>query len=177
MGGASTPTGRSQATDFEELFQKYRQAVFNLLLRMTGNYDGAIDLTQDVFVRALRAWPTLRDPGQARTWLFRIARNVALRSLDNQRRHPTSSLEDLDETPASGAPALDDELLRKERAAALQRALNSLPAETRLILLLRDKEGMEYSEIAQVLGCSQGTVASRLNRARRRLGRKLEQMR
>ena len=144
---------------------------------MSGNYDRALDLTQDVFVNALRGWRSVRDPSRIRAWLFRIARNVALRNTHEERRLPTESLEGRD--PSLGSTGVDPEeqILQQERERLIEEALRSLPTEMRLAVLLRDKEGLEYREMAQVLGCSEGTVASRLNRARRLLGKKIARMR
>jgi len=155
----------------------YRKPVFNLLLRMSGNYDRALDLTQDVFVNALRGWRSVRDPSRIRAWLFRIARNVALRNIHEERRLPTESLEGRDPGLRSNGVNPEEQILQQERERLVEEALRSLPPDVRLTVLLRDKEGLDYREMAQVLGCREGTVASRLNRARLLLGKKIARMR
>lgn len=177
LRGELSSAGRTWITDFEEIFRTYRKPVFNFLLRMSGNYDKALDLTQDVFVNALRGWPGLRDRSRAKVWLFRIARNVALRGMQHERRYPTESLEAHSGTLRSDGANPEEETLQHERREAMQQALGSLPAGLRMVLLLRDGEELDYREIAQVLGCSEGTVASRLNRARQLLGRKIRRVR
>ena len=168
-----TLAGRAQIDEFESMFRDYRKPVFNLLLRMTGSHDRALDLTQEVFVRALQGWAELRDRARVRGWIFRIARNVALRGMDQDRRGRTEPLESVAGVLESTEARPDEQFMQQEEKRALQRALDSLPTGMRLVLLLRDMEGLEYRQIAQVLGCSEGTVASRLSRARQLVGRKL----
>lgn len=150
---------------FAELVRRHQDAVFRFVLRMVGTRDEALDLTQDAFVRAWQALPQWQPEAQFRTWLFRIASNAALDAL---RRRRVVAFEPLDETwqVAAGEPDPEERLALKQRVAALGAGLAKLSAEHREILLLREVESMAYEEIGAVLGLSEGTVKSRLARAR-----------
>ena len=150
---------------FAELVRRHQDAVFRFVLRMVGSRDEALDLTQDAFVRAWQALPQWQPEAQFRTWLFRIASNAALDAL---RRRRMVTFEPLGETfeVAAGDPDPEKRLELKQRVAALGASLARLSAEHREILLLREVENLSYGEIGAVLGLSEGTVKSRLARAR-----------
>ena len=150
---------------FTELVRRHQDAVYRFVLRMVGTRDEALDLTQDAFVRAWQALPQWQPGAQFRTWLFRIASNAALDAL---RRRRVVAFEPLDETfeAAADEPDPQKRLELKQRVAALEASLAKLSAEHREILLLREVENMSYEEIGAVLALSEGTVKSRLARAR-----------
>jgi RNA polymerase sigma-70 factor (ECF subfamily) len=159
---------------FNILVERYQNPLYNLCFRMLGSREGAEDATQDAFISSYRNLERFR--GEAfRPWLFRIAVNACYDELRRRRSRPAVSLDEprgegglpidvpsRSETPESGAERL-------ELADALREALAALPHDQRLVVILRDVQGLEYAEIAQVTGTSLGTVKSRLNRARRRL--------
>jgi RNA polymerase sigma-70 factor (ECF subfamily) len=132
---------------------------------MVGTRDEALDLTQDAFVRAWQALPQWQPEAQFRTWLFRIASNAALDALRRRRVVEFEPLNDAFEA-AADEPDPEKRLELKRRVAALEASLAKLSAEHREILLLREVENMTYEEIGAVLGLSEGTVKSRLARAR-----------
>lgn len=150
---------------FAELVLRHQDAVYRFVLRMVGTRDEALDLTQDAFVRAWQALPQWQPEAQFRTWLFRIASNAALDAL---RRRRVVGFEPLDEAlePPGDEPDPERRLELKQRVAALEASLAKLSAEHRDILLLREVENMSYAEIGAVLALSEGTVKSRLARAR-----------
>lgn len=150
---------------FAILVRRHQDGVHRFVLRMVGSRDEALDLTQDAFVRAWQALPQWEPEAQFRTWLFRIASNAALDAL---RRRRLVGFEPLDEAFEAAADEPDPEkrLELKQRVAALEASLAKLSAQHREILLLREVENMSYEEIGAVLALSEGTVKSRLARAR-----------
>lgn len=159
---------------FDELVTRFEKRVYNLALRMTGNAEDANDLAQEAFVRVYTALPGFKGESSFSTWLYRIVTNVCL---DELRRRGRQSVVSLDQ-PVSGeegplarqtADPADGPLDRLERAevrAAVQHGINQLQPDHRAVLVLRDLQGLSYEEIASALGCSLGTVKSRLNRSR-----------
>jgi len=156
---------------FAVLVRQYQDRVFRFILRMVGARDEAMDLTQETFMKAHQALPGWRPETQFRTWLFRIAHNAALDVLRRRERIEFVSLSDLsagEEDHALPDPARqpDERLADRQSIELLERTLQELPAEHREILLLREVEDMSYTEIAATLGIAEGTVKSRIARAR-----------
>ena len=170
---------RNDTAAFDVLFLRHRRAVFSYTLRMVGDGPAAEDLTQECFLRVWRARERYQPTAAFRTWLFTIARRLALDELKRRETHPTvlaaDTADDKDsagtiESVAGVESANPQEIvMARELARALDRALRELPEEFREAAMLRDVEGMSYDEIAGVLGCPLGTVKSRLNAARKRL--------
>jgi RNA polymerase sigma-70 factor (ECF subfamily) len=162
---------RARAGDrqaFARLVRRHQERVFGFLLRMLGARDEAMDLTQDAFLKAWNALPGWKPEARFTTWLFQIARNTAL---DLLRRRQRIEFVPLDDETADGetrdaAPLPEERLADRQRIELLERALDALPAEQREILLLRELENMSYAEIAATLDINEGTVKSRLARAR-----------
>ena len=167
---------------FGELVEAYQTKVYNLALRMCGSQDDAFDLAQEAFFRAWRGLSGFQQESAFSTWLFRLTANVCLDWLRAKKRRPTVSLTSVDDEgeetqldvadPAKGPEEL---LLAAEDRAALARAMNALPVEYREILTLRAINDLSYTEIAAVLKLREGTVKSRLSRARLALRNKLLQ--
>ncbi len=156
---------------FAALVREYQDRVFRFILRMLGARDEAMDLTQETFTKAHQALPGWRPEAQFCTWLFRIAHNAALDLLRRRQRIEFVSFSDLpagEEDHALPDPARqpDQRLADRQSIELLERTLQELPSEQREILLLREMEDMSYSEIAATLGIAEGTVKSRLARAR-----------
>jgi RNA polymerase sigma-70 factor (ECF subfamily) len=157
---------------FNDLVLEFQGLVFNLCLRMLGGRQAAEDAAQETFIAAWRNLGSLR--GEAfRPWLLRIAANHCRDELRRRGRRPSSSLdlaleegvpEPFDPAPAPETSALDSELRRH-----ITRALEELPEEQRLAIVLCDIEGLDYTEIAAVMKTSLGTVKSRIARGRARL--------
>jgi RNA polymerase sigma-70 factor (ECF subfamily) len=166
---------------FEALVLRYQSRVYRLVRILAGNLPEAEDLTQETFIRAYRAIGRFRRDSTFRTWLHRIAVNATWSHLA-RRRHGISlvALEsDADGNMAvTDVAACDDDpetaLIRRQ---AIDRALATLSTEARLVITLRDIQGLEYQEIATITGVPIGTVESRLFRARRRLRPLLEPLR
>ena len=167
---------------FGQLVQEYQTKVYNLALRMCGSQDDAFDLSQEAFFRAWRNLPGFQFDSSFSTWLFRLTVNICLDWLRAKKRRPTVSLttiNDEDEELQLDVPdpgmSPEELLLAAEDRAELTRALNELPVEYREILTLRAINDMSYTEIAEVLKLREGTVKSRLSRARTALRNKLLQ--
>lgn len=150
---------------FAALVRRHQDRVFGFILRMLDARDEALELTQDVFVKAWQALPGWRPEARFSTWLLQIARNAALDQLRRRRLIQFAPLDDgLD--VADTAPGPEARYASRQRQALLENALQQIAAEHREILLLREVEDLSYGELAAVLGIAEGTVKSRLARAR-----------
>lgn len=158
---------------FSELVARYQDRIYRFLVRLTHSPDAALDLTQDTFLRAYQSLERWRPDALFKTWLFRIARNIAFDRLRREKRVVFVELEQdfALQDPAAGP---DAQLETAQRYRLLETALGQLPAEHREILLLREIEEMTYDEIALVLELNLGTVKSRIARARTALLAKIE---
>ena len=169
---------RVQAGDtdaFEPLVEKYKRKVFRLAYQVLRDQEEALDTAQEAFVKAFRALPGFKGDSAFYTWLFRITMNVAL-DRRRQRAARTKSLgagdvppEEWERTAVSTDPDPEDVATSAERRARIQKGLDSLSEPHRAIIILSDIEGLQYREIAEVLGIPMGTVMSRLHHARKRL--------
>jgi RNA polymerase sigma-70 factor (ECF subfamily) len=165
---------RGDLDAFNTLVQVHQRQVYNLCLRMLGSA-AAEDAAQETFITAYRRLGSFRG-GSFRAWLLRIAANACC---DELRRHqcgcrPAASLEAaLEAGSRADVPSPlanpEEETLRRELARHLQQGLATLPAEQRLAIILRDIHGLSYEELTEALGCSLGTVKSRIARGRARM--------
>jgi len=147
------------------LVRRHQASLHRYLVRMVGSHDEALDLTQEAFVRAWQALAQWEPGAQFRTWLYRIAANAAL---DVLRRRKTVEFVPLDDTFEAADAAAGPERLAQgmQEVRRLEAALARLTPERREVLLLREIEGMSYEDIGRVLALTEGTVKSRLARAR-----------
>ncbi len=153
---------------FEEIVRRYQRRVYAVALRIVRRHDVADDVAQEAFVRAHRNLASFDPARPFGPWIARIAANLAL----NHVRSPEAREQALPEGHAERASPRADplrEVLDQEARAALDAALGALPAEQRAVFVLRAVEELSYKEIADALGIAQGTVMSRLFRARERL--------
>jgi RNA polymerase sigma-70 factor (ECF subfamily) len=161
------------ARAFEELVIAHQHRVFGVALRMLGNAAEAEEVAQEAFLRAHRAIGSFRGEAKLSTWLYGIASRLCLNRLAGGERRLVRGEVELDRLAEPGAdPAAD--LERSEVEQALHRAIAELPEERRIVVVLRDLEGLSYEEIAAALELELGTVRSRLHRARTDLKDKLE---
>lgn len=171
------------ADAFETLVMKYQGPIYNLCFRLTGNWEDAADMTQEAFLKAWNALPRFHFDSAFSTWLYRLASNACLDHLRYQKRHPGVSLTAEDGEGASqvmdvsdDAPTPEEAAIAAEERARLRRAMNALDPEQRQILTLRAINGLSYTDIADILDVKEGTVKSRLARARIALRNKFERM-
>jgi len=171
---------------FTQLVARYKDSLTNYLNMMVGDYDTAVDLSQETFLRVYRNIGRYSNLYQFSTWIYRIATNLAIDEMRYRKRRgrvfycnvwksrvsddregPEFELTDLRRDPR-------DEVLRKESSQVLGDAIRSLPGKYRTAFIMKEVEHLPYEEIAKILKCSAGTVKSRLHRARELLQRKLE---
>jgi RNA polymerase sigma-70 factor (ECF subfamily) len=162
------------APAFEDLVMTYQHRVFGVALRMLGNRAEAEEVAQEAFVRAHRALGEFRGDAKLSTWLYAITSRLCLNRLASGERRMARQGEDALLRLSDAGPRPDAALERRELEAALGRAIADLPEDRRIVVVLRDLEGLSYEEIAQVLELELGTVRSRLHRARAELKEKLE---
>lgn len=160
---------------FDELVRRYKDRVYGVIYRFVGNHEDAMDLAQEVFVRAYQGLHAYRGHSQVYTWLYSIAANLSrnrLRDRTRKGRSRATSLEALEEAGAGmAAPGAGprEAAAKRELEAALEDCLADLPELYRFAFCLKTFDGMGYEEIALTVGCPPGTVKSRLNEARKRL--------
>jgi len=164
--------GEAQA--FEELVRTHQHRVFAVAMRMLGNAAEAEEVAQEVFLRAHRALGEFRGDAKLSTWLFAIASRLCLTRLAAAERSLIRQGEESVARLPHDAVGPDALLEQSELDAALHRAIAELPDERRIVVVLRDLEGLSYEEIAAALELPTGTVRSRLHRARLDLKDKLE---
>ena len=155
---------------FEVLVRRHEKTIFNLVYRMLGDYDDAIEVSQEVFLSAYRAIGQFRGDANFSTWLYRIALNHATtrRRSNNSRQHRTAPIEDM-ELIRDSQPGPAETLEKKEMQERVQLALNKLTPDDAAVILLRDLQDVPYDEVARLLEIPVGTVKSRLHRARQAL--------
>lgn len=158
---------------FAALVEANQAMVYSLAYRMTGNSEDAADLAQEAFLNAWRGLARFQGQASFSTWLYRLTSNACIDFLRREKRRSTLSLtleadeEESRQTEVSDERWSPEALLdRQESLQAVRRALTQLSDEHREVLLLRELEGLSYREIAQALGLEEGTVKSRIARAR-----------
>lgn len=163
---------------FEALIENYQTKAYNIALRILGNEEDAKDAVQDAFIKIYRSLSKFRGDSSFYTWVYRIVTNTcydlikkrkkdqnkvtSLTSYDNSREGEIEDIKDIVYEP-------EKMIDRKEDKEAIIRCLNKLSYDHKIIIILRDIQGFSYEEISQILDCSEGTVKSRINRARHKL--------
>lgn len=171
--------------DENEFLEKNAPLVYNLALRLTGNSTDAEDLAQDSLLRALKALPGFRGDSAASTWIYRITVNTWKNRVRSEKRRgfwKTISMavfsgvdgEEEQRDFKAEEPPIDSGLETGEKERVVQKALQELDEDSRAVVVLREIEGQSYQEIAAALEIPEGTVKSRLSRAREILKEKLK---
>lgn len=161
---------------YEELVTRYQSKVYSMALSFTRNREAADDLAQEVFLKAYLALPKFHGKSEFGTWLYRISINHIRDYLRKKGRAKEVSLDDVAEVAFSDREQAERAEMEKEteaRRTMVQKFVQGLPEKYRIILTLRDIQGLPYEDISRVLRLSPGTVDSRLHRARRMLRVKL----
>jgi len=168
---------------FRELLDEHRDRVFNITFRMLGNRAEAEDVAQEVFITVFKTIETFREESKFSTWLYRVTVNHTKNRIKYLSRRHQRDTDELDETSretngASGAPlrivAPDRALEGAQLDALVQEAIANLDEDHRVVVVLRDVEDLSIEEICEITGLPDGTVKSRLHRARLALKKKLQ---
>lgn len=170
---------------FSEIVSRYRNPLTNYIYRMLGDYEEAVDLAQESFVRVYFALERYRSDYAFSTYIYRIATNLAISEIRKRKRRRILSMTGLfdsgdgmarDLEPEDHRPRPDDSLSREELSGAIGKALASLPDKYRAPVVLRDVQELSYDAIAEVLGLGLGTTKSRISRGRAILKEKLDKI-
>ena len=167
---------------FQEIVRRYRNPITNFVYRMIDDYERSVELAQETFIRVYTSASRYQANYSFSTYIYRIATNLAISELRRRKRRRFVSLfspftddngDPVELDPPDLNPLQDESLIKDERRKAVARAITSLPEKYRAAIVLRDVEGLSYDRIAEVLKLSEGTVKSRINRARNLLKEKL----
>lgn len=161
---------------FQELVSRYHQKIYVVIVGLLRNREDALEVAQETFFRAYRKINSFQGGSSFYTWLYRIAVNLAIDSQRRKKRTPLDFRDAMDglleeQNEVAKDPFLDvhDRELREKLVAAI----NDLTPEHKAVIMLRTVQGLSYKDISQILGCSEGTVMSRLHYARKKLQEKL----
>ncbi len=177
---------RGNQDAFAELVEKYSHQVFALCIRILNDYGEAEDLTQEVFLKVYKNIKRFKGKSKFSTWLYQITLNAAINRVNylKKRHHYDSSSINVtsvrgeDEDYGIDLPdpsrTSEEDVIGRETYETILSAINELPEEFRIVILLRDVEEKSYQEIAEILNVPEGTVKSRIHRAREILKKKLE---
>jgi RNA polymerase sigma-70 factor (ECF subfamily) len=160
---------------FRALFEAHKDRVYSIALRYSGDRAAAMDIAQDTFLKLLGSIRDYQGKSTFEAWLYRVVVNACL---DHRRRgrRVAPFFDDLLDRLRAPAEGVLQRLVRCEVSEDVQRTVRRLSPEQRIVVVLRYTEDMSYEEIAEALGCSRGTVASRLNRAHKILERRLSHL-
>jgi RNA polymerase sigma-70 factor (ECF subfamily) len=170
------------AARFETLIERYHDEIYRYLwrlLRSAGWSDSAVeaqDLTQDVFLRAYRAYERLRSGSNHRAWLYKIATNCAYTALKRDQRdakHTDASFDAIRQISASPEQIPDHQVVSRERLAEVQYHIAALPPKQGAALVMRHVQGLTYKEVAEALDCSEDSARANVYQGLRRLRREL----
>jgi RNA polymerase sigma-70 factor (ECF subfamily) len=166
------------ARAFHALVTRHRPPLLALIRSIVRDRDDADDLAQEVFIKAYRSISRFELRSKISTWLYRIAINRCTDWMRSRQRHREAcpryaAVPGVENVPSGNQDIADEALGRRELGTALEEALRALPPSCRTTIVLREREGLTYEEIGQALGCSVGTVKSRLFRARNGMQRAL----
>jgi len=168
---------RGDVAVFERIVVIHERLVYNIALRMTGDAEDAADITQECFVKLYKNIRSFNDVTHIKNWLCRVVHNICVDELRKRGNRPQESLDKMLETAdggmtrqhESGEPTPEETLTRRETMADLERALDKLPPDFKMMVVMRDIHGLSYQEISDAAQLELGTVKSRISRARSKL--------
>ena len=187
--GGQSREDQELVRDFDALYARYGKQIFNTIFQWIGDYEEAADLTQETFLSAHKAREQFRGDAKVYTWLYRIAHNHCKNRFKQRGRQREMEGPSLDAGLAGDSADAEAAVTReiadwsqsptrlleqKELGAQINRAVNSLAPEYRVVLVLREVDGLAYNEIADVTGLTLEAVKTRLNRARAMVRQKVE---
>jgi RNA polymerase sigma-70 factor (ECF subfamily) len=172
LSGPDTPEGVSA---FNTLVWRWEKPMYNFILRYLGKREEARDLTQQIFIKVYRNLPRLKDRERFSPWIYQIAANLCRDLIKQRRRRQSFSLENLQESGAldeAAHPELtlhpeaslhpDKVVSRNELKGILEKALREIPEEQRVVVIMKEYQGLKFTEIAEALGVSVNTIKSRM---------------
>lgn len=162
---------------FEELMYQYEKKVYNVALRVFKNPEDAKDISQDVFIKIYKNLDKFDNKSSFSTWIYRITTNTCIDELRKRKGKETVSIDnDIEDDEgrfkrefADNEPTPEEKVISKEGESEIIKSMNTLSDEHRTIIVMRDIEGLSYTEISEIIGVSIGTVKSRISRARLQL--------
>lgn len=165
---------RGDIEAFELLIERYQKKVFTIALKMLGNYDDASELAQEALIKVFKSIKNFKEESSFSTWIYRIVTNTCLDELRKRKKRQVIYIdEDISNADGEIKREIVDHSMtpeyiteKKELKKAVNEAIMSLSEEHRTVIILRDIQGMSYEEIAKITNCPEGTIKSRINRAR-----------
>ena len=176
-------TRNGDESAFNEIMQRYRNPLTNYLYRFLNDYEEAVDLAQETFVRVYFALDRYHTQYAFSTYIYRIATNLAISEIRRRKRRKLLSLtglfqgeddSDVEFQPTDGKILADEEMVEGERSQIIAKAIAALPEKYRVPVILRDVEGKSYDEVAEIMELGLGTTKSRISRGRALLKEKLQ---
>jgi len=162
---------------FELIVLRYKDAIFNFIYHFVADYHRAQDISQETFLRVLKNVDRYRSRNKFKTWLYRIAVNLCKNELRDRTRHKALSLDNVDldimNLSQDHYTSPDKAYEKEEIRRLVENAVNSLPEDQRMIIIMREYQDLSYEEIASALNCSLGAVKSRIYRARQNIKKML----
>jgi len=173
-----TQTGDKQA--FALIYERYNQSVLSFLYRMLGNIEDVESIGQEVFLRAFRFAPTYRYPAKLSTWIFTIARNLAINNIRRRKRSPVRTITELKLEGADGSGDADfvaaqatDDAEQREEISRVLKALDDLPHDQKEAIMLGIFQDLSYAQMEEITGAKAVTLRSRMFHGLKRLGNML----
>jgi len=160
---------------FDRLFYKYRDKIYRTAYRMINNQEDALDLTQEIFLKAYRNIGKYNFKSEFSTWLYRLAINLCIDEL-RKRKNSNEVLMDTIPENLRYSDTPEDIILSEEQESLIWKALNLLKEKDRVVIILREMEGLSYEEIANTLKCSMGRAKSRIHESREKFRKALEKV-